>query len=126
MNELLKKNVRFEWSKECQRSMDELKRRLTITPVLTLADDSGDYVIYRDVSLKGMGCVLMQNGWIIAYLFWQLKPHERNYLTHDLELPAIVFALKAWRHYLYERRCQIFSDHRSLKYITTQKELNLR
>ena len=123
---LLKKNVRFEWSEECQKSMDELKRRLTTAPVLTLSDDSSDYVIYSDASLKGMDCVLMQIGWVISYLFWQLKLHEKNYPTHDLELAAVVFALKAWRHYLYGRRCQIYSDHRSLKYITTQKELNLR
>ena len=126
LHKLLKKNVRFEWSEECQKSMDELKRRLTTAPVLTLPDDSSDYVIYSDASLRGMGCVLMQNGRIISYLSRQLKPHERNYPTHDLELAAVVFALKAWRHYLYGRRCQIYSDHRSLKYITTQKELNLR
>ena len=123
---LLKKNVRFEWSEECQKSMDEVKRRLTTAPILILPDDSSDYVIYSDASLRGMGCVLMQNGRVISYLSRQLKPHERNYLTHDLELAAVVFALKAWRHYLYGRRCQIYSDHRSLKYITTQKELNLR
>ena len=126
LHKLLKKNVRFEWSEECQKSMDELKRRLTTAPVLTLPDDSSDYVIYSDASLRGMGCVLMQNGRVISYLSRQLKPHERNYPTHDLELAAVVFALKAWRHYLYGRRCQIYSDHRSLKYITTQKELNLR
>ena len=126
LHKLLKKNVRFEWSKECQKSMDKLKKRLTTAPILTLSDDSSDYVIYSDASLRGMGCVLMQNGWVISYLSRQLKPHERNYPTHDLELAAVVFALKAWRHYLYGRRCQIYSDHRSLKYIMTQKELNLR
>ena len=68
LHKLLKKNVRFEWSKECQKSMDELKRRLTTTPVLTLSDDSSDYVIYSDALLRGMGCILMQNGWIISYL----------------------------------------------------------
>ena len=106
--------------------MDKLKRRLTTAPVLILPDDSSDYVIYSDASLRGMGCVLMQNGRVISYLSRQLKPHEKNYPTHDLELAAVVFALKAWRHYLYGRRCQIYSDHRSLKYITIQKELNLR
>ena len=106
--------------------MDELKRRLTTAPVLILLDDNNDYVIYSDASLRGMGCVLMQNGQVISYLSRQLKPHEKNYPTHDLELAAVVFALKAWRHYLYGQRCQIYSDHRSLKYITTQKELNLR
>ena len=126
LHKLLKKNVRFEWSKECQKSMDELKRRLTIAPVLTLPNDSSDYVIYSDVSLKGMGCVLMQNKQIISYLSRQLKSHERNYSTHDLELATVVFVLKAWRHYLYRQKCKIYFDHRSLKYITIQKELNLR
>ena len=83
-------------------------------------------MVYCNASKEGMGCVLMQNGWIISYLSWHLKPHERNYLTHDLELAVVVFALKAWRHYLYGRWCQIFFDHRSLKYIMIQKELNLR
>ena len=106
--------------------MDELKRRLTTTPTLILLDDSSDYVIYSDASLKGMDCVLIQNRRIISYLSRQLKPHERNYPIHDLELAAVVFALKVWKHYLYGRRCQIFSDHRSLKYIMTQKELNLK
>ena len=86
LHKLLKKNVRFEWSEECQKSMDELKRRLTTAPVLTLPDDSSDYIIYSDASLRGMGCVLMQNGRIISYLSQQLKPHEKNYPTHDLEL----------------------------------------
>ena len=103
-----------------------IKEELTTAPVLTLPDDSSDYVIYSDASLRGMGCVLMQNGQVISYLSRQLKLHEKNYPIHDLELAAVVFALKAWRHYLYGRRCQIYSDHRSLKYIMTQKELNLR
>ena len=126
MTSLLKKNVGFVWSEECQRSMDELKRRLTTAPVLILPDDDSDFVVYSDASQRGMGYVLMQNERVVAYISRQLKPHERNYPTHDLELAAVVFALKVWRHYLYGRKCQIFSDHRSLKYITTQKELNLR
>ena len=106
--------------------MDELKRRLTTTSVLMLSDDNSDYVIYSDASLRDMGCVLMQNGRVISYLSRQLKLHERNYPIHDLELVAVVFTLKVWRHYLYRKWCQIFFDHRSLKYITIQKELNLR
>ena len=106
--------------------MDELKRRLTIVPILILLDDNSDLVIYSDASLRGIVCVLMQNGKVILYLSQQLKPYEKNYPTHDLELVAIVFALKVWRHYLYRRKYQIFLDHKSLKYITTQKELNLR
>ena len=83
-------------------------------------------MVYSDVSGKGLGCVLMQNGKVIAYASRQLKDYERNYPTHDLELAAIVFALKIWRHYLYGERIQIFTYHKSLKYIFTQKELNMR
>ena len=82
--------------------------------------------MYTDASRVGLGCVLMQDGKVIAYASKQLKKHERNYPTHDLELAAVVFALKLWRHYLYGESCDIFTDHKSLKYIFTQKELNLR
>lgn len=82
--------------------------------------------MYCDASKEGLGCVLMQNGKVVAYGSRQLKPHERNYPTHDLELAAVVFALKQWRHYLYEEQFEIFTDHKSLKYLFTQKDLNLR
>ena len=82
--------------------------------------------MYTDASLNGLGCVLMQDGHVIAYASRQLRPHEQNYPTHDLELAAIVHALKTWRHYLYGETFHIFTDHKSLKYIPTQKELNLR
>ena len=106
--------------------MDELKEILTTAPILTLPDDEGKFVIYSDASWNGLGCVLMQNGRIISYISRQLKPHEKKYPTHDLELAAVVFALKMWRHYLYGSKCQIFIDHKSLNYVMTQKELNLR
>ena len=83
-------------------------------------------MVYSDASRQGLGCVLMQNDRVIAYASRQLKKHEQNYPTHDLELAAVVFALKIWRHYLYGVPCRIFTDHKSLKYIFTQKELNLR
>ena len=67
----------------------------------------------------------MQNKKVIAYASRQLKPHELNYPAHDLELAAIVYALKIWRHYLYGATCKVFTDHKSLKYLFTQKELNL-
>nr|CAD1821754.1 unnamed protein product [Ananas comosus var. bracteatus] len=79
-----------------------------------------------DASFNGLGCVLMQDGKVIAYASHQLKDYERNYPTHDLELAAVVFALKLWRHYLYGERCEVYTDHKSLKYLFTQKELNLR
>ncbi|KAG8493251.1 hypothetical protein CXB51_010731 [Gossypium anomalum] len=85
-----------------------------------------EFVIYSDASLNGLGCVLMQEGKVIAYASRQLKPHERNYPVHDPELAAIVFALKIWRHYLYGEKCHIYTDHKSLKYLMTQKDLNLR
>ena len=85
-----------------------------------------EYVIFSDASLNGLGCVLMQEGKVVAYASRQLKPHEKNYPTHDLELATIVFALKIWRHYLYGEKCFIYTDHKSLKYLPSQRELNLR
>ncbi|KAL4026082.1 hypothetical protein IC575_014506 [Cucumis melo] len=100
--------------------------KLVTAPVLTVPDGSGSFVIYSDASKKGLGCVLMQQGKVVAYASRQLKSHEQNYPTHDLELAAVVFALKIWRHYLYGEKIQIFTDHKSLKYFFTQKELNMR
>ncbi|KAA0048435.1 pol protein [Cucumis melo var. makuwa] len=94
--------------------------------VLTVPDGSGSFVIYSDASKKGLGCVLMQQGKVVAYASRQLKSHEQNYPTHDLELATVVFALKIWRHYLYGEKIQIFTDHKSLKYFFTHKELNMR
>ena len=85
-----------------------------------------EYMIFSDASLNGLGCVLMQEGKVITYASRQLKPHEKNYPTHDLELAAIVFALKIWRHYLSGEKCFIYIDHKSLKYLPSQRELNLR
>ena len=97
-----------------------------IAPVLALPMEFGDFVVYIDASKKGLGCVLMQNDNVIAYASRQLKPYKQNYLTHDLELAKVVFALKIWRHYLYGKRCEIYTDQKSLKYFFTQKELNMR
>ena len=83
-------------------------------------------MVYCDASRRGLGGVLMQHDRVIAFAFRQLKPHEGNYPTHDLELAAVVFALKLWRHYLYGAKCQIFTDHKSLRYVFTQRELNMR
>ncbi|XP_070667530.1 uncharacterized protein [Malus domestica] len=104
----------------------QLKYCLTHAPVLVLPDDSGNFEIYSDASLNGLGCVLMQHNRVIAYASRQLKIHERNYPTHDLELAAIVFALKIWRHYLYGEKCKIFTNHKSLQYLFTQHDLSLR
>ena len=126
LTKLTRKNQKFEWSAECENSFQELKQKLVTAPVLVLPDDQGNFVIFSDASHKGLGCVLMQHSKVIAYASRQLKPHELKYPTHDLELAAIVFALKIWRHYLYGEKCEIYTDHKSLKYIFTQKELNMR
>jgi len=126
LTKLTRKDVKFVWSEDCERSFQELKTRLTSAPVLSLPDGSGGFVVYTDASKLGLGCVLMQNGRVIAYASRQLKDHERNYPTHDLELAAVVHALKMWRHYLYGEKFEVFTDHKSLKYIFSQKDLNLR
>ena len=126
MTRLTRKETKWEWTSKCESSFQELKRRLTTTPVLTLPSRMEGFVIYSDASKKGLGCVLMQHGRVIAYASRQLKTHETNYPTHDLELAAVIFSLRVWRHYLYGSRVQIFTDHKSLRYLMTQKELNMR
>ncbi|EOY31685.1 Uncharacterized protein TCM_038736 [Theobroma cacao] len=126
LTRLTRKGVKYEWDDVCENRFQELKNRLTSAPVLTLPVSGKEFVVYSDASKLGLGCVLMQDEKVIAYASRQLKKHETNYPTHDLELAAVVFALKIWRHYLYGERCRIFSDHKSLKYLLTHKELNLR
>ena len=123
---LTKKNKKFEWTDKCEQSFQELKRRLTSAPILALPSEEKGFIVYCDASKIGLGAVLMQGNKVIAYASRQLKVHEKNYPTHDLELAAVVFTLKIWRHYLYGAHCQIYTDHKSLKYIFTQKELNMR
>jgi hypothetical protein len=126
MTKLLEKNKAFEWTNECQASFEELKKRLTLSPVLVLPDLTKKFDIYCNASRQGLGCVLMQEGQVVCYASRQLRKHEENYPTHDLKLAAVVHALKIWRHYLISHRCEIYSDHKSLKYIFTQNDLNLR
>ena len=99
---------------------------LCSAPILALPEGNNDYVVYCDASYRGLGCVLMQREKVIAYASRQLKIQERNYTTHDLELGAVVFTLKMWRHYLYGTKCIMFTDHKSLQHIFDQKELNMR
>ena len=126
LTKLTKKNAPYVWTDQCETSFQELKKRLTSAPVLTLPSGSGGYTIFTDASNIGLGCVLMQDRKVVAYGSRQLKDHEKNYATHDLELAAVVFALKMWRHYLYGEKFEVHSDHRSLQYLFSQKELNMR
>ena len=110
----------------CEEAFQELKKRLTTAPILIVPDMGQGYTVYCDASRDGLGCVLMQSGRIVAYGSRQLKNHEQNYPTHDMELEAIVFALKIWRYYLYGEHFKVYSNHKSLKYIFTQRDLNMR
>ena len=98
LTQLTHKNAKFLWAEECEKSFQELKQRLVTTPILTIPSNLGGFVIYSDASRKRLGCVLMQHGKIITYASRQLKSYEQNYLTHDLKLTVVVFALNIWRH----------------------------
>ncbi|WVZ75950.1 hypothetical protein U9M48_023962 [Paspalum notatum var. saurae] len=119
-------NAKYVWNLNCEEAFQTLKKLLTSTPVLAQPDVTKPFDVYCDASSNGLGCVLMQEGRVIAYASRQLRKHEVNYPTHDLELAAVVHALKIWRHYLLGNTCHIYTDHKSLKYILTQPELNMR
>ncbi|KAF8054200.1 hypothetical protein N665_1339s0001 [Sinapis alba] len=118
MTQLTGKDVKFVWSEECEKCFSALKDMFTGAHIPVLREADQPYVVCTDASITGLGCVLTQHGKVIAYASRQLKKHEGNYPTHDLEMAAVVFALKIWRSYL--------TDHKNLKYIFTQPELNLR
>ncbi|GJU16755.1 reverse transcriptase domain-containing protein [Tanacetum coccineum] len=126
MTELTQKDKKFDWGEEQEEAFQLLKQKLCAAPILALPEGSEDFVVYCDASIKGLGAVLMQRMKVIAYASRQLKIHEKNYTTHDLELGAVVFALKIWRHYLYGTKCVVFTDHKSLQHILDQKDLNMR
>ncbi|WVZ94325.1 hypothetical protein U9M48_040230 [Paspalum notatum var. saurae] len=126
MTSLTKKNAKYTWSPNCEEAFQSLKRSLTTAPVLAQPDVVKPFDVYCDASGNGLGCVLMQEGRVVAYASRQLRKHEANYPTHDQELAAVVHALKIWRHYLLGNTCHIYTDHKSLKYILTQPELNMR
>ena len=113
----MQKEVKFEWDEKCEQGFQELKVRLIMALILAMPTKLGKYVVYSDASRTGLGCVLMQEEKIIAYGSRQLRRHEQNYPTHDLELAAIIYALKLWIYYLYGEQLKIFTDHKSLKYI---------
>ncbi|GJV52978.1 putative nucleotidyltransferase, ribonuclease H [Tanacetum coccineum] len=123
---LTQKSKTFDWGEEQEGAFQTLKDKLCNAPVLALPDGLKDFMVYCDASGLGLGCVLMQRGKVIAYASRQLKIHEKNYTTHDLELGAVVFAIKTWRHYLYGTKSVIYTDHMSLQHIFSQKELNMR
>ncbi|GJU23189.1 retrotransposon protein, putative, ty3-gypsy subclass [Tanacetum coccineum] len=115
-----------QFLEKAEAAFQLLKQKLCSAPILALPEGSENFVVYCDASHKGLGAVLMQKEKVIAYASRQLKVHEKNYTTHDLELGAVVFALKMWRHYLYGTKCVVFTDHKSLQHILDQKELNMR
>ncbi|GKC44644.1 putative reverse transcriptase domain-containing protein [Tanacetum coccineum] len=126
MMKLTQKNVKFDWTKKAEAAFQLLKQKLCSSPIFSLPEGSKNFVVYCDASCKGLGVVLMQKEKVIAYASRQLKIHEKNYTTHDLELRAVMFALKMWRHYLYNTKCVVFTGHTSLQHILDQKELNMR
>jgi hypothetical protein len=126
MTELLVKGKTFEWTPRREASFQEFKKKLTTTPVLTMPDMEKSFSIYCDASDQGLGCVLMQDGHVVVYALRQLRKHKEKYPTLDLELAIMVYALKIWNHYIIGKRWEFYSDHKSLKYIFTQPDLNLR
>ncbi|GJU78437.1 putative reverse transcriptase domain-containing protein [Tanacetum coccineum] len=126
VGDFLEKCKTSDWSKEQELAFQTLKDKLCNAPILALPDRPEDFVIYCDASRIGLGCVLMQRGKVISYASRQLKIHEKNYTTHDLELGVVVFALKIWRHYLYGTKTVFYTDHKSIQHIFSQKELNMR
>ncbi|GKA12780.1 putative reverse transcriptase domain-containing protein [Tanacetum coccineum] len=126
MTKLTQKGVKFDWGDKQEAAFQRIKQKLCSAQILALPEGSEDFVVYCDASIQGLGAMLMQREKVIAYASHQLKIHEKNYMTHDLELGAVVFALKIWRHYLYGTKCTVFTDHKSLQHILDQKELNMR
>ncbi|GKA30066.1 putative reverse transcriptase domain-containing protein [Tanacetum coccineum] len=126
MTKLTQKGVKFDWGDKEEAAFQLIKQKLCSAPILALPEGSEDFIVYYDASIKGLGAVLMQREKVIAYASRQLKIHEKNYTTHDLELGSVVFALKIWRHYLYRTKCMVFTDHKSLQHLLDQKELNMR
>ncbi|GKD35081.1 putative reverse transcriptase domain-containing protein, partial [Tanacetum coccineum] len=126
LTKLTQKNKKYIWGEDQESAFQLLKQKLCEAPILALPEGNDNFVVYCDASHQGLGAVLMQREKVIAYASRQLKLNEENYTTHDLELGAVVFALKIWRHYLYGTKCTVFTDHKSLQHILNKKELNMR
>jgi hypothetical protein len=125
ITDLLKKGEKFVWNVGCDEAFQTLKKLLTISPILAQPDITKYFDVYCDAFGTGLGCVLMQESCVIAYSSRQLRRHEEHYLTHDLEFAAVVHSLQTWHHYLLGNVVHIFTDHKSLKYIFTQPDLNM-
>jgi hypothetical protein len=123
---LQRKGVKFQWIVDCEKSFQHLKQLLKISPILRIADPNEDFIVCRDACSEVLGGVLGQNGFVICYESRKLKEHERNYVTHGLELAAIVHALRKWRHYLMGKRFELRTNHNGLKYLFDQPNLNTR
>jgi hypothetical protein len=121
---LQKKGVKFQWTLDCEKSFQHLKKLLTSAPVLRIADPNEDFIVCTEAFKEGLGGVLSQNGFVICYESRKLKEHERHYATHDLELVAIVHSLRKWRHYLMGKRFELRTNHNGLKYLFDQPTLN--
>jgi hypothetical protein len=125
ITDLLKKGEKFIWNVGHDEAFQTLKKLRTTSPVLAQPNIMKSFDVYCNASDTGLGCVLMQEGCVIAYSSWQLWRHEEHYLAHDLELAVIVHALRTWQHYLLGNVIHIFTDHKCLKYIFTQPNLNM-
>ncbi|GJY17674.1 putative reverse transcriptase domain-containing protein [Tanacetum coccineum] len=123
ITKLTQKKVKFVWGDKQEAAFQLLKHKLCSAPIMALPKGSEYFITYYDALIKGLGAVLMQREKVIAYASHQFKIHEKNYTTHDLELGAVVFALKIWRHYLYGTKCTLFTNHKSLQHVLNQKEL---
>nr|GEX35671.1 putative reverse transcriptase domain-containing protein [Tanacetum cinerariifolium] len=126
LTELTQKNKKYIWGEDQETAFQLLKQKLYEAPILALPEGNDDFVVYYDASHQSLGSVLMQREKVIVYASRQLKPHEENYTTHDLELGAVMFAFKIYRHYLYSTKYTVFTDHKILQHILDQKELNMR
>nr|GEZ87017.1 putative reverse transcriptase domain-containing protein [Tanacetum cinerariifolium] len=126
MTKLTQKGIKFDWGEKEEKTFQLIKQKLCSASILALPKGSKDFVVYCDASHKGLGVVLMQREKVISYASRQLKIHEKNYTTHDLELGLVVFALKIWMHYLYGTKCTAYTDDKSIQHILEQKELNMR
>ncbi|GJU26639.1 putative reverse transcriptase domain-containing protein [Tanacetum coccineum] len=126
MTKLTQESMKFNWGEKEKAAFQLLNQKLCSAPILALPEGSENFEVYCDASHKGLGAVLMQRKKVIAYVSRKLKIHKKNYTTHDLELRAVVFILKIWRHYLYNTKCIVFTGHKSLQHILNQKESNMR